>query len=200
MRSQAIRIGIVAAVASAALWGGSGLASAGGGGCFEGAAGPTTGRGDAVELSNVCFTSTVLYVKRGTQVTWTNRDPMAHNVVGVGATWGDPGLTLRKGDQVSYRFDEDGVFPYSCWIHPGMLGAIVVGDGVGADPAGVVPGTATETGDSASTEGVSASVVQDGSVGPAIIWIAGAALVLAGLGVAFAIAARSRRKRALVGG
>lgn len=199
MRSHAIRIGIAAAIASAALWGVSGSAAAGGGGCLEGTAGPTTGRGDAVELSNLCFTSTVLYVERGTQVTWTNGDPMAHNVVGVGATWGDPGLMLLKGDQVSYRFQEDGVFPYSCWIHPGMVGAIVVGDGVGTDPAGVVPGTANEAGASASTEGVSAPLVRDEGLDTTIIWIAGAALVLGGLGGAFAIAARNRKKGAVVG-
>jgi plastocyanin len=162
--------------------------------------GPTTGRGNTVDLSDMCFTSTVLYVEPGTDVTWTNRDnTMGHNVVGVGGTWGDPDLTLYQGDTVSYRFDEDGVFPYACWIHPGMIGAIVVGDGVGTDLAGVLPGAAAETGDSASTEGVPTRVVQGGNVDATVIWVAGAALVLAGLGGAFAIASRNRRKGAVAG-
>lgn len=64
MRSHAIKIGVVAAVASMALWGGSGIASAGGG-CMH-STGPTTGRGNTVDLSDMCFTSTVLYVEPGT--------------------------------------------------------------------------------------------------------------------------------------
>jgi hypothetical protein len=32
-------------------------------------------------------------------------------------------------DTVSYRFQNSGVFPYFCLIHPGMVGAVVVGDG-----------------------------------------------------------------------
>jgi plastocyanin len=196
MRFHAVRIGIVAAVAGTALWGGSGIASAGGG-CMH-STGPTTGRGDTVELSDMCFTATVLYVKRGTEVTWTNRDPMEHDVVGVGGTWGDPDLPLLQGDSVSYRFAEDGVFPYACWIHPGMIGAIVVGDGVGSGLAGVVPGTATDTGSAASTD-VSARTVGDGNVDPAVIWIVGAALLLAGMGGALALVARNRRKGALAG-
>jgi plastocyanin len=202
MRSHAIRIGVVVAVASTALWGGSGMASAGGGGggCVH-AAGPTTGRGDSVDLKDICFSATVLYVDEGTDVTWTNRDPVTHNVVGVGGTWGDPGLTLFQGDDVNYLFEEDGVFPYACLIHPGMIGAIVVGDGVGTDLAGVVPGTATEgSGDPATTEVGSASVAQENGVGPIVVWVVGAALLLAGLAGAFAIAARSRRKGTVVAG
>jgi plastocyanin len=196
MRSHAIRIGLVAAVASVAMWGGSGVASAGGG-CH--ATGPTTGQGDTVELLDLCFTSTVLYVEPGTDVTWTNDDPTGHNIVGVAGTWGDPELTLYQGDTVSYRFDEDGVYPYACWIHLGMIGAVVVGDGVGTDLGAVVPGTATETSVSASTEGVSTAVAGDGNVDTAVIWVAGAALVLAALGGGFAIAARSRRKGPVAG-
>jgi plastocyanin len=197
MRSHAIRFGIVTMIASAALWGSSGIAVAGGG-CMH-STGPTTGRGDAVEMLDYCFTSTVLYVERGTDVTWTNRDDTGHNIVGVGGTWGNPDLTLNEGDTASYRFDEDGVFPYACWIHPGMIGAIVVGDGVGKDLAGVVAGPVTAADDAASTQDVSTPVVQDGGFDATIVWVAVAALVLAGLGWAFAVAMRNRRKAPVAG-
>ena len=52
---------------------------------------------------------------------------MTHVVVGVGDSWGDPGISLMQGDTVSYRFDQDGVYPVRLLIHPGMVGAIVVG-------------------------------------------------------------------------
>jgi plastocyanin len=198
MRSHAIRTGIVAAVVGAALWGGSGIASAGGG-CMH-STGPTTGRGDTVEVSDMCFTATVLYVERGTDVTWTNLDPMEHDVVGVGGTWGNPDLALLQGDNVSYRFDEDGVFPYACWIHPGMIGAIVVGDGVGSGLAGVVPGTKADAGSAASTQDVSTRGVGDGNVDPSVLWIAAAGLMAAGLAGGFAIAIASRRRKGAVAG
>jgi copper binding plastocyanin/azurin family protein len=141
----------------------------------------------------------VLYVEPGTDVTWTNRDAMTHVVVGVGDSWGDPGISLMQGDTVRYRFDQDGVYPYSCLIHPGMVGAIVVGDGVGTDLAGVVPVTTTENSDAASTAVDHAPVVEDGTLNGIFVWIAGAALLLAGLGGGFAIAGRSRRKGAVAG-
>ena len=43
----------------------------------------------------------------------------SHNVVGVGGAWGIPDLTLHKGDTVSYRFDEDGVYPVRVLDPPG---------------------------------------------------------------------------------
>jgi plastocyanin len=193
MRTHPVRIGIMAAVVVAALWEGSGIASAGGG-CHQA---PIARRGNTVDLTDLCFVATVLYVQPGTQVTWTNHDPIAHDVMGVGGTWGDPAVTLFQGDDVSYRFDDDGVFPYSCLIHPGMVGAIVVGDGVGTDLAGVVPGTATDAGSAASTE---ARTVGDGSVDLSVIWIVAAVVVVvAGMGGALAVVARSRRKGAVAG-
>jgi plastocyanin len=184
MRSNAIRIGVVGAVACMALWGGSGIALAGGGCHIP----PTTGRGDRVDIADLCFDATVLYVQPGTDVTWTNRDAMTHVVVGVGDSWGDPEISLMQGDTVSYRFDQDGVYPYSCLIHPGMVGAIVVGDGVGTDPAGVVPVTTTQ---------VSPPVAEGGAVNGILAWITAAALLLAGVSVVYTIA--DRRKRTVAG-
>jgi plastocyanin len=195
MRSNAIRIGIIGAVASMALWGGSGLAWAGGGCHIP----PTTGRGNSVDIADLCFDATVLYVEPGTDVTWTNHDAMTHVVVGVGDSWGDPGISLMQGDTVRYRFDQDGVYPYSCLIHPGMVGAIVVGDGVGTDLAGVVPVATSGDNDAASTSVDAASVGKDGAVNVILVWIAGAALLIAGLCGALAIVERNRRKGAVAG-
>ena len=119
---------------------GSGPASAGGT-CHSAA---TAARGVAVTVSDLCFGPTVLYVQPGTRVTWTNRDPVLHTVTGLGFRWGS-GDTLGHGDSISYRFAAAGVYPYSCIIHPGMVGAVVVGDAgsptaVGlAVPAAVAP-------------------------------------------------------------
>jgi hypothetical protein len=137
----------------------------------------------------------VLYVERGTDVTWTNQDDTGHNIVGVGVTWGNPDLTLNEGDTASYRFDEDGVFPYACWIHPGMVGAIVVGDR--ADLTAVVP--AADGGDAGAAEIASSPIVETGGGSATAIWVAGAALVLGALAGAFAVAMRNRRKEPVAG-
>lgn len=103
---------------------GSGAALAGGG-CHSTAA--TSARGTHVELSGACFGPTVLYAQPGQSVTFTNKDPMDHTVTGLGGQWGSF-ESLRPGKSVSYRFTAAGVYPYECILHPGMVGAVVVGE------------------------------------------------------------------------
>ena len=106
---------------------GQGLASAsGGGGCGR----PVTDeKGTGVDIRDYCFSPTILRVSTGETVTFTNVDPVPHSVLGANATWGDyAGFKKRS---VTYRFSEPGVYPYVCTYHPGMVGAVVVGDGVG---------------------------------------------------------------------
>jgi len=98
---------------------------------------------------------------------------------------------------VSYRFDTDGVYPYACWLHPGMVGAIVVGDGVGSDLSAVVPGTSG--GDPGSAEVASSPLVQGSSDDSTAIWVVVTALVLGALAGAFVVAMRNRRKAPVAG-
>lgn len=84
--------------------------------------------GTRVDLRDNCFVQTILRVKPGQAVTWMNVDGTEHAVTGVGGTWGDYD-TFRPGKSVTYRFHNAGVYPYFCYVHPGMVGAVVVGDG-----------------------------------------------------------------------
>jgi plastocyanin len=106
---------------------GQGLASAsGGGGCGR----PVTdAKGAGVDIRGYCFSPTILRVPTGDAVTFTNVDPVPHSVLGANATWGDYAGFKKKS--VTYRFSEPGVYPYVCTYHLGMVGAVVVGDGVG---------------------------------------------------------------------
>lgn len=95
-----------------------------GGSCHTAA---NSAKGISVQLSELCFQPTVLYAKAGQTVTWTNTDAgTAHNVTGVGFSWASTG-DLFTGDSFKHRFDTEGVYPYACTIHPGMVGAVVVG-------------------------------------------------------------------------
>jgi plastocyanin len=125
-----IRPAIVATLVTViAVWSWSGTASAGGG-CLHGTP-ATEGDGTVVEMVDACFTPAVLHVDPGATVAFVNRDGMNHQVAGVGDTWGS--LTeLLPGDRVTYTFETDGVYLYSCWLHPGMVGAVVAGSGAGS--------------------------------------------------------------------
>jgi plastocyanin len=88
----------------------------------------TQGKGDTVELVDACFTPAILHVQPGTSVSFVNRDQMLHNVGGGG--WGHYD-DMDEGDAFTATFDDEGTYPFACSYHPGMTGAIVVGDGDG---------------------------------------------------------------------
>jgi plastocyanin len=99
-------------------------ARAGGGGCNE----VTDGSGAAVEILYSCITPTVLRTEPGTAVTFVNRDSYRHVLTGSGYTWGSKGW-MAPDESFTVRFEDDGVYPFQCYLHPGMTGAVIVGDG-----------------------------------------------------------------------
>lgn len=67
----------------------------------------------------------------GGSVTWVNLDDDDHTATGAGF---DTGI-LAPGALGTVTFDEPGVFPYSCQIHPMMVGRVEVRDEEGVVPA-----------------------------------------------------------------
>lgn len=122
MRVRSVVLSVVA-IAIVLL---SRAAPASAGGCGEPA---SHGSGTTVVIKNACFAPSLLSVDPGDTVTFVNRDPIAHNVGG--QLWGHF-EDLDPSQRFQATFDRDGIYPYACIIHPGMTGAIVVGDGVGA--------------------------------------------------------------------
>lgn len=107
-----------------------------GGGCHRAAAGgQSEAAGTLVELSSNCMTPTVLHTERGGTVTFVNVDPVQHNLFGT--TWGFD--TLAPGVSFTQTFDEDGTYPYACTLHPGMVGAVVVGEQAAPPAAAASP-------------------------------------------------------------
>ena len=170
------------------------VAPAGAGGTCHEAPKPFDARTRTVPMEKLCFVPVVVRVPRGATVTWVNRDPRAypHTVTGVGEAWGSYDEILNGG-KVSYRFSQEGVFPYFCVVHPGMTGAVVVGDGVGngsAAPATLVPSSTSDKGGGSGGESES-STEPAAAVSTAWSWIG---VVLAG-GAAFALAWWQGRRR-----
>jgi plastocyanin len=115
---------VMLALGSSAIIGGVSMQAAQAGGSCHAVS--SSAKGVQVELSSLCFQPTVLYAKPGQSVTWTNNDAgTAHNVTGLGFSWGSNG-DLYTGDAFTHAFAREGVYPYSCFLHPGMVGAVVV--------------------------------------------------------------------------
>jgi plastocyanin len=101
--------------------------ASGGGGCGQAV---TDSTGTEVEIASFCFGPTITRVHPGAEVTFTNLDPVSHSVLGANGSWGGYDA-LKKNRSVTYRFSEAGVYPYVCTFHIGMVGEVVVGDGIG---------------------------------------------------------------------
>ena len=135
------RIGFLVAVAATVLATGALPASAGGGGrCAEPLA---EGAGTAVDMVDACFAPAVLHVGVDEEVTFTNLDPMAHNVAPAGWGWGHID-DIPEGGSFATTFEEAGVYPYACSLHPGMTGAVIVGRTAEPEPATIVTDVAPQ--------------------------------------------------------
>jgi plastocyanin len=146
----------------------AGPTASAGGGCHADVAGAVhNDAATSVVRMDVCsFEPTVARVAVGAQVSFLNTAGNEHVVAGRGNSWG--GEVLEPGARLVQQFDAEGIFPYSCPLHPGMTGAIVVG---GAD---VVPAAAVL--DPASR--ADAGAAEDTSDGA---WLTGAGGLLAGV-------------------
>jgi plastocyanin len=129
--------------------------AAAGGGCHS--AGPEAAQpraGTTVEMEGMCFLPGVLTVDPGATVRFINYDDLEHVVVGTG--WGSP-APIAAGQAVEHRFEQTGTYAYSCYLHPGMNGAIVVGQAaatpVGA-PAPAAPAPAALASSSTASGGI----------------------------------------------
>jgi plastocyanin len=163
--------------------------ASGGGGCGRAV---TDDGGTRVNIRNFCFGPTILRVPPGETVTWVNRDDFPHVVLGANGAWGGYDK-LRGGGEVGYRFVSSGVYPYVCTYHPGMIGAVVVGNG---KPEGATYPVTTNAGP--VTKAVAAETAVEPRVVPAAVTPTSWAPAARALGLLIVIAAAiasSRRRR-----
>jgi amicyanin len=79
----------------------------------------------AVSIDNFTFTPPSLTVKAGTTVTWTNKDDIPHGIGSAGNAFAKS-RALDTDDSFSFTFTKPGTYQYFCYIHPHMVGTIVV--------------------------------------------------------------------------
>jgi plastocyanin len=145
------------------------------------------GKTVTVPVKGCEFGTTVVHVPEGAAVTWVNHDEVPHTVTGAQLAWGGTDEILR-GEKARFQFDESGTYPYYCILHPGMAGAVVVGDGEGDDivaaPVAMPPPSTTEP--------VSSGSIPDPAGGPSTASTVGIAVLALVAGVGAGIAIRSR--------
>lgn len=117
-------------------------AATAGGGCHGGPGTPSEATTMVVKIDGCTFLPTIDRIPVGGTVTFLNTGTGPHDITGRSSTWGSP--MLDPGGSYAHRFAVAGIYPYSCSLHPGMAGVVVVGpsdfalasDVQAADPQG----------------------------------------------------------------
>lgn len=94
-----------------------------------------------IDIKDFAFSKPNIKIKKGTTVTWTNRDTVEHNAMrqhsDSSSAHAAPTLSevqpnvfagplLKTGESYSFTFNEVGTNPYHCAPHPYMQGSVTV--------------------------------------------------------------------------
>jgi plastocyanin len=104
---------------------------------------PTSEATTTVNLEPCAFVPTAARVAPGTDVTFVNTSGEPHLITGANASWGDRDDEIAAGASRTVTFDRAGIYPFSCAIHRGMTGVIVVGEPDLSDVAATATSTST---------------------------------------------------------
>jgi plastocyanin len=161
----------------------------------------TSGTDTEIKLLPCAFAPTITTVPVGSKVTFFNGPAFSHLVTGAGQAWGSPDVEIRPGASVAYTFDNAGMYPYACVLHPGMSGVIVVGDvasaiGGGSVAAGVggAGGPATSGGRAGAAEPGAAETALTAKLNPFVAFV-GVVGVIVGALMASALIWLTMRRR-----
>jgi plastocyanin len=85
-----------------------------------------------LSIHNFTFTPQTLTVKAGTTVTWINKDDIPHGIASSNNAFKKSGA-LDTDDSYSFTFTTPGTYQYLCYLHPHMVGSIVVEAATGSN-------------------------------------------------------------------
>jgi plastocyanin len=168
-----------------------------GGGCHGPVTPPGDGEASVVKIDGCMFYPTVARVPVGTTVRFLNTGTVPHNVTGVVGAWGSG--ELATGVEYRNTFSAPGVYPFACTLHPGMNGAIVVGDAAAAAAPAAPPALTT-----ASQPTAAPAYPQAGAEATTTDWMPIVLAAVGGFGVGAlgtvlaSGALRSRRREAIL--
>jgi plastocyanin len=88
--------------------------------------GPAAALAAEVGMTNTSFVPSLVKIKDGGKVVWTNGSGVRHNVKGTSSNWPSGKITLDPGERASIRFRKAGRYTYTCTLHGGMDGTVRV--------------------------------------------------------------------------
>jgi amicyanin len=81
----------------------------------------------SVNIQNFSYAPANITVKKGTKITWTNKDFLIHTVTADNtAELNLASPDLARGESYSFTFNKVGTFSYHCVPHPQMKGSVTV--------------------------------------------------------------------------
>lgn len=80
----------------------------------------------AVTISSYSFHPATLTVKKGSTVTWINKDEDVHTIKSSDGPAAFNSPALDSGNRFEFTFHQAGTYHYMCSVHPYMRGVIVV--------------------------------------------------------------------------
>jgi plastocyanin len=98
--------------------------------CSKSSTDPTGGGGsnqpglNEVWLQGRAFTPATITVAVGTTVKWINKDSYTHNVTSATGVFNSG--SMGNGAIFPFQFTAAGTYPYTCTLHPGMAGTVIV--------------------------------------------------------------------------
>ncbi len=83
---------------------------------------------NTVEIKDYAFNPATIIVKKGTTITWINKDSARHNVVAQGgnASTGPKSELLAQDQSYTFTFNDAGTYEYLCEPHPYMKAKVIV--------------------------------------------------------------------------
>ncbi len=81
--------------------------------------------GGAISIENFTFNPAKLTVKAGTAVIWTNKDDIPHGIASSNNAF-TRSKPLVTDDSFSFTFTTPGTYQFFCYLHPNMVGTVVV--------------------------------------------------------------------------
>lgn len=80
-----------------------------------------------VRVAGMRFTPAIVTIRAGQSVTWVFEDnELPHNVTGTGAATSVLRSPILESGTYTKRFDDPGIYPYECTLHPDMTGTVQV--------------------------------------------------------------------------
>ena len=80
----------------------------------------------AITITNYSFQPGTLTVRKGSTVTWVNKDGDVHTIKSTDGSEAFASPALDSGSQFAFTFHRAGTYHYVCSVHPYMHGVIVV--------------------------------------------------------------------------